>query len=869
MSEELLQTIPQKIGRYDYYKLGATTLNQLKNHGLIPKKDYGALRLKKPDGLVLYQKKPKAVVEFKTPENFRTEKQVQKAYKQELETAKALCKILIVTDGTSTLWINALNGERIVDGQNNPVVATFNPKIVKNTNSIERLIGELDESLTKTNSKVRSVRLIDPMPLALRLWQTIWAATGKTPVKCLYNVAELFIFKFLSDLKVLADDVGFQHVYEKSRADAEEALEYYAANTRKHIYKLFPAGKDRTTIINGTIFVNEKGEPNLSQSTLFAISLEHLKKYGEEFGGLTRIDKQFKTRLFESFLNQEVEALGQYFTPRRIVQTMIRMAGIDEPTFQFRNKTFCDPFCGVGGFVLEILNMNEAMRACYKPDVHGKVEIPFTLRGFDKGFEQDEERVIILAKANMLIYLAEILFAHPQATREFAKQYNSTFTLFRDNLATFGHIIPEGDKPDYILSNPPFVTRGSKIIKEEIKKNQRIRDFFRINGFGLESLALEWIVRSLRPGGKAFVIIPDGILWRVQGERLRDFILQECYLDAIVSLPVKTFYVNNEHTYIFCITKKSTSSDYQAHPVFTYLVSNIGERLNSVRREEIDENDLPEMEKLFRVFTAAPIASKELIERESSRCKIWPIDHFRQADSWIIDQWWTHSERVALGIEEEELYVTRHELEAEIDALLKSIRKHDEALTSNLAEDGAYREITLGDKSLFELFIGDRVLKKDFKTLSGDIPLFSSNVFEPASHVKTGNVKDFSHPSIMWGIDGNFEFRLMEANRPFATTDHTGTIRILDPNIVPEYLILALYRKRIEKKYSRSIRASMAMMRKYVVKIPVTRTGEFDMTRQRKLARVYGAQISGREELRDLKKKLDETFSHYLSSLLG
>lgn len=63
----------------------------------------------------------------------------------------------------------------------------------------------------------------------------------------------------------------------------------------------------------------------MSQSYLFAYSLKHLQDYSEEFGSLTKISKQFKTKLYESFLKQEVEALGQYFTPRVIVQAVIRI----------------------------------------------------------------------------------------------------------------------------------------------------------------------------------------------------------------------------------------------------------------------------------------------------------------------------------------------------------------------------------------------------------------------------------------------------------------------------------------------------------------------------------------------------------------
>jgi type I restriction enzyme M protein len=56
MSEELLQTLPHTLGRYQYYKLGATTLAQLKKHKIINVKISGELATKKPDGLIVVPK---------------------------------------------------------------------------------------------------------------------------------------------------------------------------------------------------------------------------------------------------------------------------------------------------------------------------------------------------------------------------------------------------------------------------------------------------------------------------------------------------------------------------------------------------------------------------------------------------------------------------------------------------------------------------------------------------------------------------------------------------------------------------------------------------------------------------------------------
>ncbi len=228
MSEELLQTIPQKIGKYTYYRLGNTTIDQLKNHGIIPKKNYGKVNRKKPDGLVTYHGIVKAVVEYKHPDELNSDKKIEKAISQEIDVAKVLCKTLIITDGSKSYWINALNGQPIKDAKNIDLRVIFHPYPVKNTGMIEYLIDEIDASLTISNSLIRSTKLIDPTPLATRLWQTIWVATGKSPVKCLYNVVELFIFKFLSDLQVLSNDLAFNGVFKRALGDPAEALDYYA-----------------------------------------------------------------------------------------------------------------------------------------------------------------------------------------------------------------------------------------------------------------------------------------------------------------------------------------------------------------------------------------------------------------------------------------------------------------------------------------------------------------------------------------------------------------------------------------------------------------------------------------------------------------
>lgn len=80
---------------------------------------------------------------------------------------------------------------------------------------------------------------------------------------------------------------------------------------------------------------------------------------------------------------------------------------------------------------------------------------------------------------------------------------------------------------DLILTNPPYVMSGSSNLKEEIAKQSELKDYFSISAMGIEGLFMEWIVRALKPGGKAFIVVSDGIMNRSNDKKLRNFFLDE------------------------------------------------------------------------------------------------------------------------------------------------------------------------------------------------------------------------------------------------------------------------------------------------------------------------------------------------------
>ena len=158
----------------------------------------------------------------------------------------------------------------------------------------------------------------------------------------------------------------------------------------------------------------------------------------------------------------------------------------------------------------------------------------------------------------MLIYFSDFLAEHhsPEALRAFSeKGLNAVFRLLRTNLGTFDKTM---DEPyDLILTNPPYVTKGSKSLQETIAQHDQTSQFYDLGLKGTEGLALNWIVKKLRAGGEAFVIVPDGLLRRASA---LNALCEHCLIRAIVSLPVRTFYATPRRR-TFLLLRRSMSEE--------------------------------------------------------------------------------------------------------------------------------------------------------------------------------------------------------------------------------------------------------------------------------------------------------------------
>lgn len=854
MSEELLQrdllNNPEKIGKWDFYNIGATTIKSLKENGIIRNVNYGTEEKKKVDALIVKNKNVIAVIEYKKPPQFKTVEQQNKAIMQELEVARKLkAHIIIATDTKETIWVNVLTGNRIKDENGKEIKTKFDIKDDKLPELIEKIISTINE----LNDQLKPKQLVNPTDLAKQIWQDIWSVSGATPENCLYTFVELFIFKYLSDLGVLQGIYNFNTLYDSfNKNTEEEVLESYASIVRPKIKNLFPENpEDKTTIINGTIFVSKDQKAVKGYSTVFKKVLTKFKEYGK----LENIDYDFKSQLFESFLKESISKKnwGQFFTPLKVVRAVVEMA---KDVIKVGAK-ICDPACGVGKFLLEpVLTKLDQFYEIKK----GKLTPKITINGFDKGFDKDEQKTIILAKANMLIYFSDLIKENPTITTEFAQLFNNSFLLKTNSiLGTLSD--PVINEYDLIVTNPPYVTSGTSNLKEEIKKSG-LEYHYELNSIGIEGLFLEWIIKALKVGGKAYIVIPDGTLSRNLDKHLRKYIIDECFIDSIISLPAKTFFTTLKKTYILGITKKHNKSEVQTSPVFSYLVSDIGETLDVYRLEK-SENDLKEATILFNQFKGA----KENFKTNDPRFKSIPFDWFENNynKSWVIENLWDDKVLIDLGIKEETIEIKVDEFSSYLQNLSQSIIEYQSQLDNFSSETLNHKEVKLTNSKYFEIISGGLGMKKDAYSLldtqnQEDIPVYTAT-FKPVAHFKKNSIKrepykaSVKNPHISFASDGDGTAgtNIVYHDRPYYINTSRLSFKVIDENIYPEYIFFAI--QDIKKKYGFDYKhkATLVNIDKIDIKIPIDDNGNFDLEKQIEIA-------NKSRMIKDLKEELKPQF---------
>ncbi len=168
-------------------------------------------------------------------------------------------------------------------------------------------------------------------------------------------------------------------------------------------------------------------------------------------------------------------------------------------------------------------------------------------------------------------------------------------------------------------------------------------------GRGIEALFTEWIVKSLRKGGVANVILPDGIFTNIGNDKLKQLILDDCFIDSIISLPVGTFFNTPKKTFILTIHKRTEVEIgvTQPYPIYAYLCSSIGETMDTYRFD-IASNDLHDAVELYNLYRTN--RGNEIVisaVKDNPRAKLLTIDKFKSSENWNVELHWSDEEKIA------------------------------------------------------------------------------------------------------------------------------------------------------------------------------------------------------------------------------
>lgn len=289
------------------------------------------------------------------------------------------------------------------------------------------------------------------------------------------------------------------------------------------------------------------------------------------------------------------QSAGQFFTPRNVIKCMVEMLDPDE------NMRVLDPACGSGGFIVMVLDhVRRKLTKKLYPDLTGiRLEAKYNspevndlvkeyaekmIFGFD--FDPDLKKAarmnMVMAgdghanifNINSLEYpdgqLPDVALVAPAVQKSIEHSLDKNFPFATaDNNAR--------GKFDMVFTNPPFGTK--------VEVAQSIADMYELGRMGNkapEVLFIEAVYEFLKPGGKAGIVLPDGILSNPNMEQTRVWILEHFRILASIDLPIETFLpqVGVQASLLF-LQKKTAEEmlvpyDQEEYDIFMAVVEAVG-----------------------------------------------------------------------------------------------------------------------------------------------------------------------------------------------------------------------------------------------------------------------------------------------------
>ena len=418
-----------------------------------------------------------------------------------------------------------------------------------------------------------------------QIWNSFWTGGISNPLEVIEQITYLLFIRRLDELQTLEERRAARTGHSLGR-------------------RLFPAGLDA------------RGRPyeelrwsrfrNMAPAEMFAVVGEHVFPFLRTLGGdgstyshhmkdarftvptaalLARVvdmldhlpmeDRDTKGDLYEYMLGKIATAgqNGQFRTPRHIIQLMVEMTA---PT---PRDVIVDPACGTAGFLVAA---GEYLRGHHPELLRDPAQREHFHGGLFHGFDFDGT-MLRIGSMNMLLHGVE----NPDIR-------------YRDSLAQ-DHA-EDAERYTLVLANPPFAgALDAETVAKDLTRIVKTRK--------TELLFLALFLRLLQPGGRAAVIVPDGVLFGSSKahKELRRMLVEEQKLEGVVSLPSGVF---RPYAGVSCAILLFTRTDSGGtEGVWFYDMQADGWSLDDKRQPLLAEGKLGPV-------TAAPLSEAEAAKND-------------------------------------------------------------------------------------------------------------------------------------------------------------------------------------------------------------------------------------------------------------
>lgn len=412
-----------------------------------------------------------------------------------------------------------------------------------------------------------------------RIWDTMWSGGISNPLSVIEQLTYLLFIKRLDEIHMRQERQAISKATRSNRP-IEPIKNPVFSPEQEHLRwsrfkelapeQMFTVVKDEVFPFIKTLGSNggtaEEGDSTYShhmKDALFMMPTPRvLANVVDQLDSIDMANSDTKGDLYEYMLGKIASAgqNGQFRTPRHIIQLIVEMTA---PT---PKDVICDPACGTAGFLVAASNY---LQAHYQDAIYQTPESRHKYNsGTFHGYDFDNT-MLRIGSMNMLLRGVE----NPDIR-------------YRDSLAQSNE--DDGEKYTVILANPPFA--GSLDYESTAKDLLQI-----VKTKKTELLFLALFLRLLQTGGRAAVIVPDGVLFGSSNahKTLRRALVEEHKLDAIISMPSGVFkpYAGVSTAILFFTKTNSGGTDQ----VWFYDMQADGFSLDDKRTPQPDKSDLPDI----------------------------------------------------------------------------------------------------------------------------------------------------------------------------------------------------------------------------------------------------------------------------------